>query len=190
MAFATRLTPAMAARWRGTGLWSDETFATVLARWVQRDARSRGAHRWNAPAQLSRARARHRSHGGTVARARHRGRGRGDDPAAELGRVCIGVLRPRAPGRGGGHGQRRFPQPRARIHHALRRQQNAGLLRRRFATSITPPWRRSSSRGCPRSLSSASFAAPRARAWSVSTTSPRRAASRRASCRSPWMPTR
>ena len=34
MAFATRLTPAMAARWRGAGLWSDETFATVLARWV------------------------------------------------------------------------------------------------------------------------------------------------------------
>jgi non-ribosomal peptide synthetase component E (peptide arylation enzyme) len=24
----------MAARWRGAGLWSDETFATVLARWV------------------------------------------------------------------------------------------------------------------------------------------------------------
>ena len=35
MAFATRLTPAMAARWRGAGLWSDETFATVLARRVQ-----------------------------------------------------------------------------------------------------------------------------------------------------------
>jgi acyl-CoA synthetase (AMP-forming)/AMP-acid ligase II len=34
VAFATRLTPAMAARWRGAGLWSDETFATVLARWV------------------------------------------------------------------------------------------------------------------------------------------------------------
>src|SRR5580704_13802169 len=32
MAFETRLTPAMAARWRGAGLWSDETFATVLAR--------------------------------------------------------------------------------------------------------------------------------------------------------------
>ena len=32
MAFETRLTPAVAARWRGTGLWSDETFATVLAR--------------------------------------------------------------------------------------------------------------------------------------------------------------
>jgi acyl-CoA synthetase (AMP-forming)/AMP-acid ligase II len=31
MAFETRLTPAMAARWRGAGLWSDETFATVLA---------------------------------------------------------------------------------------------------------------------------------------------------------------
>ena len=35
MAFATRLTPAMAARWRGAGLWSDETFATVLARRVR-----------------------------------------------------------------------------------------------------------------------------------------------------------
>jgi acyl-CoA synthetase (AMP-forming)/AMP-acid ligase II len=35
MAFDTRLTPAMAARWRGAGLWSDETFATVLARWVR-----------------------------------------------------------------------------------------------------------------------------------------------------------
>ena len=32
MAFETRLTPAMAARWRGAGLWSDKTFATVLAR--------------------------------------------------------------------------------------------------------------------------------------------------------------
>jgi acyl-CoA synthetase (AMP-forming)/AMP-acid ligase II len=31
MAFETRLTPAMAARWRGAGLWSDETFAAVLA---------------------------------------------------------------------------------------------------------------------------------------------------------------
>ena len=28
MAFETRLTPAMAARWRGAGLWSDETLAT------------------------------------------------------------------------------------------------------------------------------------------------------------------
>jgi non-ribosomal peptide synthetase component E (peptide arylation enzyme) len=35
VAFATRLTPAMAARWRGAGLWSDETFATVLARRVR-----------------------------------------------------------------------------------------------------------------------------------------------------------
>src|SRR5947209_6768110 len=34
MAFETRLTPAVAARWRGAGLWSDETFATVLARRV------------------------------------------------------------------------------------------------------------------------------------------------------------
>jgi non-ribosomal peptide synthetase component E (peptide arylation enzyme) len=33
-AFETRLTPAMAARWRGAGLWGDETFATVLARRV------------------------------------------------------------------------------------------------------------------------------------------------------------
>jgi acyl-CoA synthetase (AMP-forming)/AMP-acid ligase II len=32
MAFETRLTPAVAARWRGTGLWGDETFATALAR--------------------------------------------------------------------------------------------------------------------------------------------------------------
>src|SRR6266545_4774376 len=35
MAFETRLTPAMAARWRGAGLWSDETLATVLARRVR-----------------------------------------------------------------------------------------------------------------------------------------------------------
>ena len=35
MSFETRLTPAMAARWRGAGLWSDETFATVLARRVR-----------------------------------------------------------------------------------------------------------------------------------------------------------
>ena len=34
MKFETRLTPAMAARWRGAGLWSDETLATVLARRV------------------------------------------------------------------------------------------------------------------------------------------------------------
>jgi non-ribosomal peptide synthetase component E (peptide arylation enzyme) len=34
MAFETRLTPALAARWRGAGLWSDETLATVLARRV------------------------------------------------------------------------------------------------------------------------------------------------------------
>src|SRR5713101_2576301 len=32
MAFETRLTPAMAARWRGACLWSDEAFATVLSR--------------------------------------------------------------------------------------------------------------------------------------------------------------
>src|SRR5271170_7479624 len=35
MAFETRLTPAMAARWRGAGLWSDETFASLLARRVR-----------------------------------------------------------------------------------------------------------------------------------------------------------
>src|SRR3989442_13367247 len=35
MAFETRLTPAMAARWRGAGLWSDETLATVLPRRVR-----------------------------------------------------------------------------------------------------------------------------------------------------------
>ena len=34
MKFETRLTPAMAARWRGAGLWSNETLATVLARRV------------------------------------------------------------------------------------------------------------------------------------------------------------
>ena len=32
MAFETRLTPAMSARWRAAGLWSDETFASLLAR--------------------------------------------------------------------------------------------------------------------------------------------------------------
>jgi non-ribosomal peptide synthetase component E (peptide arylation enzyme) len=35
MAFETRLTPGMAARWRGAGLWGDETFASVLARRVR-----------------------------------------------------------------------------------------------------------------------------------------------------------
>jgi acyl-CoA synthetase (AMP-forming)/AMP-acid ligase II len=35
MAFDTRLTPAMASRWRGAGLWGDETLATALARWVR-----------------------------------------------------------------------------------------------------------------------------------------------------------
>jgi acyl-CoA synthetase (AMP-forming)/AMP-acid ligase II len=49
MAFETRLTPAMAARWRGAGLWSDETFATALARRVretpEREALVEGAHR-------------------------------------------------------------------------------------------------------------------------------------------------
>jgi acyl-CoA synthetase (AMP-forming)/AMP-acid ligase II len=49
MAFATRLTPAMAARWRGAGLWSDETFASVLAERVratpEREALSDGTRR-------------------------------------------------------------------------------------------------------------------------------------------------
>src|SRR6266436_197948 len=48
-AFKTRLTPAMAARWRGAGLWSDETLATVLARRVaetpDREALTDGTHR-------------------------------------------------------------------------------------------------------------------------------------------------
>lgn len=34
MAFETRLSPALAARWRGAGLWRDETFWTALARRV------------------------------------------------------------------------------------------------------------------------------------------------------------
>ncbi len=34
MTFVTRLTPEMQARWRQAGLWSDETFATALARRV------------------------------------------------------------------------------------------------------------------------------------------------------------
>jgi acyl-CoA synthetase (AMP-forming)/AMP-acid ligase II len=41
----------MAARWRGAGLWSDETFATVLARWVRatpdREALTDGTRRLN-----------------------------------------------------------------------------------------------------------------------------------------------
>jgi acyl-CoA synthetase (AMP-forming)/AMP-acid ligase II len=49
MAFATRLTPAMAARWRGAGLWSDETFASVLAERVratpEREALTDGTRR-------------------------------------------------------------------------------------------------------------------------------------------------
>jgi acyl-CoA synthetase (AMP-forming)/AMP-acid ligase II len=49
MAFETRLTPAMSARWRGAGLWSDETFATVLAQRVReapdREAVTDGTHR-------------------------------------------------------------------------------------------------------------------------------------------------
>jgi len=34
MGFQTRLTPEMSVRWRAAGLWSDETFASVLARRV------------------------------------------------------------------------------------------------------------------------------------------------------------
>jgi fatty-acyl-CoA synthase len=49
MPFDTRLTPAMAARWRGAGLWSDETLATVLAQRVratpEREALTDGTHR-------------------------------------------------------------------------------------------------------------------------------------------------
>jgi acyl-CoA synthetase (AMP-forming)/AMP-acid ligase II len=49
MAFATRLTPAMAARWRGAGLWSDETFASALAARVratpEREALTDGTRR-------------------------------------------------------------------------------------------------------------------------------------------------
>jgi non-ribosomal peptide synthetase component E (peptide arylation enzyme) len=35
MKLETRLTPAMAARWRGAGLWGDETLTTLLARRVR-----------------------------------------------------------------------------------------------------------------------------------------------------------
>jgi fatty-acyl-CoA synthase len=49
MAFATRLDPAMAVRWRDAGLWSDETFATALARRVaaasEREAVTDGVRR-------------------------------------------------------------------------------------------------------------------------------------------------
>src|SRR5262249_62382762 len=49
MAFETRLTPAMAARWRGAGLWSDETLATTLAERVRatpdREALTDGTYR-------------------------------------------------------------------------------------------------------------------------------------------------
>ena len=49
MAFETRLTPDMAARWRSAGLWGEETFATVLARRVReapaREALTDGTHR-------------------------------------------------------------------------------------------------------------------------------------------------
>jgi acyl-CoA synthetase (AMP-forming)/AMP-acid ligase II len=49
MAFETRLTPALAVRWRVAGLWSDETLATVLARRVREapdcEALTEGARR-------------------------------------------------------------------------------------------------------------------------------------------------
>ena len=49
MAFETRLTEAMSARWRGAGLWSDETFASLLARRVreapEREVLYDGTHR-------------------------------------------------------------------------------------------------------------------------------------------------
>jgi acyl-CoA synthetase (AMP-forming)/AMP-acid ligase II len=49
MAFVTRLTPTMAARWRGAGLWSDETFASALAERVratpEREALTDGTRR-------------------------------------------------------------------------------------------------------------------------------------------------
>src|SRR5438270_2668246 len=49
MAFETRLTPAMAARWRRAGLWSDETFASALSRRVretpEREALTDGGRR-------------------------------------------------------------------------------------------------------------------------------------------------
>jgi acyl-CoA synthetase (AMP-forming)/AMP-acid ligase II len=49
MTFETRLTPAMAARWRGAGLWSDETLATALAQRVRatpdREALTDGTYR-------------------------------------------------------------------------------------------------------------------------------------------------
>ena len=49
MTFETRLTPAMAVRWRGAGLWSDESLATVLARRVReapdREAPTDDTHR-------------------------------------------------------------------------------------------------------------------------------------------------
>src|SRR5262245_53203498 len=49
MAFVTRLTPAMAARWRGAGLWSDKTFASALAERVraapEREALTDGTRR-------------------------------------------------------------------------------------------------------------------------------------------------
>lgn len=49
MEFNTRFTPAMSRRWRSAGLWSDETFASVLARQVRtmpdREAVSDGTRR-------------------------------------------------------------------------------------------------------------------------------------------------
>lgn len=67
MTFETRLTPAMEARWRGAGLWSDESLATVLARRMRetpdREVLTDDTHRLTLP----RARARDRSHGGALA---------------------------------------------------------------------------------------------------------------------------
>src|SRR3979409_79761 len=49
MAFGTRLTPVLAARWRRAGLWGDETFASALARRVratpEREALTDGSRR-------------------------------------------------------------------------------------------------------------------------------------------------
>ena len=117
---------------------------------------------------------------------------RGDDPAAELGRVCVRVLRARAPGRGGGDGQRRFPQPRARIHHALRRSKMFVCCARfrdfdhlAMAAELQPRLPGA------RAASVVVGGRPRAPAWSsLDERSPRRGARRRASSRRRWTPTR
>ena len=111
----------MAARWRGAGLWGDETFATVLARRVreapEREALTDGTHRLSYR-ELADGIER------MAARLRALGIGRGDVVTIQLPNwvefafvfFALGAHR-----RGGGDGQRGFPQPRARIHHALRR---------------------------------------------------------------------